>query len=84
MSALLSTLSRVCIVILIVGGVVVTFIQVLGVIVGDADMVVFAGTSLFEPVCVIAGLAGVFAFLRMYTEEGKADVASEDIDTDEA
>lgn len=83
MSNLLSALSRICIVVLVVGGVVVTFAQVLGILVGDSDTVVFAGTSLFEPVCIVAGLAGLFAFLRMYTKEGKAEIAREDIDTDE-
>lgn len=84
MSTLLSALSRACIVVLVVGGVVVTFTQVLGIVTGDPDVVIFAGTNLFEPICVIAGLAGVFSYLRMYTKDGKAELASEDIDTDEA
>ena len=84
MSNLLSVLSRICIIILIAGGVLVTLMQVLGIAVGDPDMVVFAGTSLFEPVCVIAGLAGVFAFLRSYTKDGTADATRNDIDADEA
>ncbi|SDD59581.1 hypothetical protein [Glycomyces harbinensis] len=84
MSSLLSAASRICIVILVIGGFVVTFTQVVGILLGNADMVVFGGTTLFQPVCVVAGLAGVFAFLRMYTRDGRADVARDDIDTDEA
>ncbi|GAA1680470.1 hypothetical protein GCM10009830_29370 [Glycomyces endophyticus] len=84
MSSLLSAASRICIVVLVIGGFVVTFTQVIGILVGDADTVVFGGTTLFQPVCVVAGLAGIFAFLRMYTKDGRADVTREDIDTDEA
>ncbi|GAA2264212.1 hypothetical protein GCM10009853_016940 [Glycomyces scopariae] len=84
MSSLLSAASRICIVVLVLGGFVVTFTQVIGIAIGDADTVIFGGTTLFAPVCVVAGLAGIFAFLRMYTEEGRADVTRDDIDTDEA
>lgn len=84
MSALLSALSRICIIVLVLGGVVITFTQVIGIVIGNPDLVVFAGTDLFTPVTIIAGLAGVFAFLRMYTKQGKNDTDESGIDTDEA
>jgi hypothetical protein len=83
-SSLLSTLSRICIALLILGGVIVTFTQVLGIAVGNSGLVEFAGTSVLDPVTVIAGLAGIFAFLRMYTQRGQTDVEAERVDTDEA
>jgi hypothetical protein len=79
MSKLLSTASRICIIILVLGGVVVTFTQVAGIVVGDPDTVIFAGTTLLDPVCVIAGFSGVFAYLRTYTRAGKSEVESQDV-----
>lgn len=84
MSALLSALSRICIILLIIGGFVVTFTQVAGILLDLPDVVTFAGTALLTPSCIIAGLAGVFAFLRQYTRQGREDLATGNIDTDEA
>ena len=77
MSAFLSTASRICIILLVLGGVVVTFVQVVGIAIGSSELVVFAGTNLLKPVCIIAGLAGIFAFLHTYTKEGDRAAVTE-------
>ena len=78
MSTFLSTASRICIILLVLGGVVVTFTQVVGIAIGSSDSVTFAGTTLLNPVCIIAGMAGVFAFLHTYTKDGDSAAVAED------
>lgn len=80
MSAFLSHTSRVCIVLLLVGGVVVTFGQVVGIAIADADLVTVLGTTGVSAISVIAGLAAIFAFVRSYGRQGKADQARADTD----
>ncbi|MEV4645042.1 hypothetical protein [Saccharopolyspora sp. NPDC049357] len=84
MSTLLSTASRICIIVLVLGGAAVTFTQVAGIALGDPEVVMFAGTALLDPVCVIAGFAGIFAYLRTYTRAGKAEAESQDARTGDA
>lgn len=80
----LSTLSILCIIVMILGGFAVTFAQVIGIAIDNPDLIIYAGTDLMNPVAIIAALAGVFSFLRLYTSEGRDDARKANIDTDEA
>lgn len=78
MSTLLSHLSRLFIALLLVGGVVVTLGQVVGIAFADAGLVITLGTTGVNLISVIAGLAGIVSFLRYYTRDGKAELAIEE------
>ena len=75
MSNLLSHASRICIALLLVGGIVVTLGQVVGIAIASPEVVTFLGTTGVNAIGIFAGLAGIFAFLRYYTKDGKADAA---------
>lgn len=75
MSAFLSHASRVCIVLLLLGGVVVSFGQVVGIALADAELVTVLGTTGVSAVSVIAGLAAILAYIRSYSRQGRADQA---------
>lgn len=78
MSTLLSHLSRVCIALLLLGGIVVSLGQVLGIAFANSGLVITLGTTGVNLISVIAGLAGIVSFLRYYTREGKAEQVTED------
>lgn len=78
MSNLLSHLSRVCIALLLLGGIVVSLGQVLGIALANAGLVITLGTTGVNLISVIAGLAGIVSFLRYYTREGKAELVAEE------
>ncbi|WP_410663817.1 hypothetical protein [Amycolatopsis sp. lyj-84] len=66
--------TRVCLFAFLVGGGVVVAGQTLGIIVGSGQLVTAFGTDIADNVCVIAGIAGILAFLLLYTPEGKENV----------
>ncbi|MEW1700575.1 hypothetical protein ACIQCR_33400 [Streptomyces sp. NPDC093249] len=63
--------SRVLVALFLLGGIVVVLGQTVAIAIGSAGSMTVFGTDVAEVVCVLAGLAGVFAFLLLYTEEGK-------------
>ncbi|WP_405792689.1 hypothetical protein [Streptomyces sp. NBC_01506] len=63
--------TRVLIILFLVGGFVVVAGQTLAIAVGSATLMTTFGSDVAEFVCGLAGLAGVFAFLLLYTREGK-------------
>lgn len=56
----------------LVGGIVVAVGQAVGIATGSGPMVEAFGTSVADIACIVAGLAAMFAFLLLYTREGKA------------
>ncbi|MCX4679147.1 hypothetical protein OG413_28230 [Streptomyces sp. NBC_01433] len=64
--------SRVLVVLFLIGGITVVLGQTVAIAVGSAGLMTSFGTDVAEVVCVLAGLAGIFAFLLLYTAEGKA------------
>jgi hypothetical protein len=78
MSIVLSHLSRLFIALLLLGGIVVTLGQVLGIALSNAGLVLALGTTGVSLISVIAGLAGIVSFLRYYTREGKAELVTEE------
>ncbi|WP_232666775.1 hypothetical protein [Pseudonocardia sp. TRM90224] len=82
MSPALSHASRVCIVLLLLGGALVAFGQVVGIAVGSAATVELFGNDVVGIVSTIAGLAGILAFLRLYTADGRAAAVEEHVDVD--
>jgi cytochrome bd-type quinol oxidase subunit 2 len=52
-------------------GTVMTGAQILGIILGNGDLVTWAA-SLQDVACTIAGIAGVFSFALIYTIRGGA------------
>lgn len=83
MSRFLSRASCACIGALLIGGVLVSFGQVAGILVGNAAVVELFGTTVLDVVCIIAGLAGIFAFLRRYMPGGNEVAAAERVDAEE-
>ncbi|MFJ4682248.1 hypothetical protein ACIQNG_17685 [Streptomyces sp. NPDC091377] len=63
--------SRVLVALFLIGGVVVVAGQTVAMAVGSAELMTGFGTDVADLACVLAGLAGVFAFLLRYTAEGK-------------
>ncbi len=74
MYRILLAATRVCLFAFLVGGGVVVAGQTLGIIVGSGPLVTAFGTDIADNVCVIAGIAGILAFLLLYTPEGKENV----------
>ncbi len=75
MYRILLAATRVCLFAFLVGGGVVVAGQTLGIIVGSGPLVTAFGTDIADNVCVIAGIAGILAFLLLYTPEGKENVS---------
>ncbi|MFF8960347.1 hypothetical protein [Streptomyces sp. NPDC014894] len=63
--------SRVLVALFLIAGIVVVVGQTVAIAVGSADLMTRFGTDVTDVACVLAGLAGVFAFLLLYTAEGK-------------
>ncbi|WP_410657672.1 hypothetical protein [Amycolatopsis sp. lyj-112] len=71
MYRILLAATRVCLFAFLLGGVVVIAGQTIGIIVGSGPLVTAFGTSVADNVCIVAGIAGVLAFLLLYTPEGR-------------
>lgn len=63
--------TRVCLFAFLVGGFVVVAGQTIGIVVGSGPIVTTFGTDVADNVCVVAGIAGILAFLLLYTKEGR-------------
>ncbi|MER5766219.1 hypothetical protein [Streptomyces sp. NPDC001985] len=63
--------SRVLVALFLIVGFVVVVGQTVAIAVGSAGLMTRFGTDVTDVACVLAGLAGVFAFLLLYTAEGK-------------
>ncbi|WP_409491471.1 hypothetical protein [Amycolatopsis sp. cmx-11-12] len=71
MYRILLAATRVCLFAFLVGGFVVVAGQTIGIVVGSGPIVTTFGTDVADNVCVIAGIAGILAFLLFYTKEGR-------------
>ncbi|ANN21894.1 hypothetical protein SD37_20050 [Amycolatopsis orientalis] len=71
--------TRICLFAFLLGGFVVVAGQALGILVGSGPIVTAFGTDVADNVCVVAGIAGILAFLLLYTREGRENAP----DTDE-
>ncbi|MEU3624753.1 hypothetical protein [Amycolatopsis coloradensis] len=63
--------TRVCLFAFLIGGFVVVTGQTIGIVAGSGPIVTTFGTDVADNVCVIAGVAGILAFLLLYTKEGR-------------
>ncbi|RSN61540.1 hypothetical protein DMH01_16330 [Amycolatopsis sp. WAC 04182] len=63
--------TRVCLFAFLAGGFVVVAGQTLGIVVESGPIVTAFGTDVADHVCVVAGIAGILAFLLLYTREGR-------------
>ncbi|WP_329020245.1 hypothetical protein [Streptomyces sp. NBC_00690] len=63
--------SRALVALFLIGGIVVVVGQTVAMAVGSAWLMTMFGTDVTDIVCILAGLAGIFAFLLLYTAEGK-------------
>ncbi|MFJ8912576.1 hypothetical protein [Amycolatopsis sp. NPDC102389] len=69
MYRILLAATRVCLFAFLVGGFVVVAGQALGIVAGSGPIVTLFGTDVADHVCVVAGIAGILAFLLLYTKE---------------
>ncbi|WP_157940105.1 hypothetical protein [Arthrobacter ruber] len=67
----LLTVFRILLGIFLLLGTIITGAQILGIMLGNSDLVVWAA-SLQDITCTIAGIAGVFSFALIYTIRGGA------------
>ncbi len=63
--------TRGCLFAFLVGGLVVVAGQTIGIVVGSGPLVTAFGADVADNVCVLAGIAGILAFLLLYTKEGR-------------
>jgi hypothetical protein len=70
--------TRLCLAAFLVGGLAVAAGQAIGIATGSGLLVETFGTSIADTACVIAGIAGILAFLLLYTREGKGGAHTED------
>ncbi|MEU9748172.1 hypothetical protein [Streptomyces niveus] len=63
--------SRALVALFLLGGIVVVAGQTVAMAAGSAVLMTSFGSGIADSVCILAGLAGVFAFLLHYTPEGK-------------
>ncbi|RSM56423.1 hypothetical protein DMH03_33055 [Amycolatopsis sp. WAC 01376] len=78
MYRILLAATRVCLFAFLVGGFVVVAGQTLGIVVGSGPIVTAFGTDVADSVCVVAGIAGILAFLLFYTREGRENAPNTD------
>ncbi|MBB5858156.1 NACHT domain-containing protein [Amycolatopsis umgeniensis] len=76
MYRILLAATRICLFAFLVGGFVVVAGQTLGIVVGFGPIVTTFGTDVADSVCVIAGIAGILAFLTCYAGAGGGEVAA--------
>jgi len=75
---ILLTATRVCLFAFLVGGFVVVAGQTIGMIVGSGPLVTAFGSDVADNVCIVAGIAGILAFLLLYTREGRENAPDAD------
>ncbi|MFI0975883.1 hypothetical protein ACH4SP_02510 [Streptomyces sp. NPDC021093] len=63
--------SRVLVALFLLAGFAVVAGQTVAIAVGSAALMKTFGTEVADTACILAGLAGIFAFLLLYTREGK-------------
>ncbi|WP_410652722.1 hypothetical protein [Amycolatopsis sp. cmx-4-54] len=78
MYRILLAATRVCLFAFLLGGFVVVAGQTLGIIVGSGPIVTVFGTDAADTACVVAGIAGILAFLLLYTREGRENAPDAD------
>ncbi|MEV6909207.1 hypothetical protein [Amycolatopsis sp. NPDC051071] len=71
MYRILLAATRVCLFAFLVGGLAVVTGQTIGIIVGSGPLVTAFGTDVADNVCIVSGIAGILAFLLLYTKEGR-------------
>ncbi|MGO1055468.1 hypothetical protein [Crossiella sp. CA198] len=69
--------TRLCLLAFLLGGVLVIAGQTTGILLGSGPVVETFGGSVADVACMIAALAGVFAFLLRYTREGRANTVDD-------
>ncbi|GAA2613322.1 hypothetical protein SMC26_14115 [Actinomadura fulvescens] len=67
---------RVTLIAFVAGGTAVTVLQIVGIVTANPAMINYFGGDFADTVCVVAGLAGVFSFLQLYTPQGRAAAAA--------
>ncbi|WP_051735663.1 hypothetical protein [Streptomyces sp. NRRL B-3229] len=73
MNRLLSVAFRVTLLMFLLGGTIFTFAQIAGILIADGSLVTQTAGKVGEPTCVVAGVAGLLAFARMYVApDGKS------------
>ncbi|EMD29475.1 hypothetical protein B0293_31890 [Amycolatopsis azurea DSM 43854] len=75
MYRILLAATRICLFAFLLGGFVVVAGQTVGIVIGSGSIMTTFGTDVADAVCVIAGIAGIFAFLLLYTREGRETVS---------
>ncbi|MFE4542390.1 hypothetical protein [Arthrobacter sp. NPDC056727] len=73
---LFSYASRICMIGLVLGGIIVALGQVLGIVLINADLVIALGETGVNTICILASLGGIFAYLGLYTKAGREEVAN--------
>ncbi|MFC8075620.1 hypothetical protein ACFUN8_08760 [Streptomyces sp. NPDC057307] len=63
--------TRVLVVLFLICGFAVVAGQTAAIAIGSAALMTTFGSDVAEVACALAGLSGVFAFLLLYTREGK-------------
>ncbi|MBF8189395.1 hypothetical protein ITP53_27405 [Nonomuraea sp. K274] len=63
---------RVTLIAFMLGGLVVTVFQIIGILIADGGLTSYFGADFADTICIVAGLAGVFSYLQLYTKEGRA------------
>ncbi|RSN24720.1 hypothetical protein DMC61_30500 [Amycolatopsis sp. WAC 04169] len=71
MYRILLAATRICLFVFLLGGFLVVAGQTVGIIVGSGPIMTTFGTDVADNVCVVAGIAGILAFLLLYTREGR-------------
>jgi membrane protein implicated in regulation of membrane protease activity len=64
-------ISRVCLIVFLIGGFALVVGQVVAIAIGSGPLMEYFGTSVADTACMVAGLAGICAFLLLYTREGR-------------
>lgn len=67
--AVLRICFRITTVAFLLGGLIVTLGQIVGIALGNGGMVQAMASDVGAPVCIVAGIAGLLAFARIYTTE---------------
>ncbi|MGW0536548.1 hypothetical protein [Streptomyces sp. NPDC003032] len=65
--------SRVLVALFLLAGFVVVAGQTVAIAVGSASLMTAFGGGVADTACILAGLAGIFAFLLLYTRKGRGN-----------
>ncbi|MFI6502044.1 hypothetical protein [Nonomuraea typhae] len=79
MYKLLLTVFRLLLITFVLGGVAVTFFQVVGILAASPGLTSFFGGPFAEWMCIVAALAGIVSFLQLYTKEGREESVEEPV-----